>query len=94
MKKLFNKYCDFIGVENDGLKRILIISILCLTIINFNIFYQPIENVWKSWGYWDGNKFYIFSILIILPPISSIITMFEIGFFIKTFNWVKDGYSK
>jgi hypothetical protein len=31
--KYFNKYCDFIGVENEGYKRLLIISILLFPII-------------------------------------------------------------
>lgn len=41
VKSLFNKYCDFIGVENDGLKRLLIVGLVSTTLFSIGIFTIP-----------------------------------------------------
>ena len=89
MKNLFNKYCDFIGIENEGNKRLLLVfNSVCSSIL---FFWFIEETRPRDWGLPRGDIFEIIGI--ILPLITSILisTLF-CGLIIKTFNWVKDGY--
>jgi len=83
MKKLWNKYFDWVGVENEGNRR------LFMVIIIFWFFYLLIQFVDEILrGGHDINEI-IFELGILL-----IIPFFSVGFVIKTFNWVKDGFKK
>ncbi len=101
MKKLFNKYCDFIGVENEGNKRLFIISSIIISPI---ICFSKIIN---GWNLFDFMREIFEELLFIIPQsilypiyllfvgIFSIITSFILlGLIYKTYNWVKDGYKK
>jgi len=89
MKNLFNKYCDFIGVENEGYKRLLIISILLFPIIYPLLVGGDIDD--------------IFNLLLFLKDIENSLTYYLIivlpspiyfGIVIKTIDWVKQGFNK
>jgi hypothetical protein len=86
MRKLFNRYFDFIGVENEGHKRILIIIIIFWFLY---ILIQVIDEILSVFGIRGDINEIIFGL-----GISLIITFFSVGFVIKTFNWVKDGFNK
>ena len=79
MKNLLNKYFDFIGVKNEGLRRIILLLIIYL---NFPL-YKYLDN--KYWRYyWDWEW-----VMLSIP-----ISIFSVGIIVKIFNWVKDGFSE
>ena len=86
MKQLFNKYCDFIGVENEGYKRLLIVS----SFITPFIYGSVVEGGFIEDFFKVEINGAIRAYFIILFPISLLLN----GFFIKIFNWVKDGFKK
>jgi len=87
MKNLFNKYCDFIGVENEGNRRLLIIIII---FCYFYIIYFITDNFTGSeFGLKGDIEEFIF---IFTVPL--ILSFFSVGFVTKTFNWVKQGFNK
>ena len=88
MKNLFNKYCDFIGVENEGLRRILL---LLITIILLPIFNVVNDSRIFFFGYSDFDK--IISILLPIPT-GFFITFLIVGLIIKILNLIKDGFEK
>ena len=88
MKKLFNKYCDFIGIENEGLKRILLLLISIVLLPTFNVLD---DSRIFFFGYGDFDK--IISILLTIPT-GIFISFLIVGFIIKTLNWIKDGFKK
>jgi len=87
MKKIINRYFDFIGVKNEGKRRLLIIFII------FCYFYM---------GYWlDTNRrTWDFGlegdiqggIFILTVPL--ILSLFSIGLITKIITWVKEGFNK
>ena len=88
MKNLFNKYCDFIGVENEGSRRILL---LLITIILLPIFNVVNDSRIFFFGYSDFDK--IISILLPIPT-GFFISFLIVGLIIKTLNLIKDGFEK
>ena len=88
MKNLFNKYCDFIGVENEGSRRILL---LLITIILLPIFNVVNDSRIFFFGYSDFDK--IISILLPIPT-GLFISFLIVGLIIKTLNLIKDGFEK
>ena len=56
MKNLYNKYCDFIGVENEGYRRILIVVIILFSLRLYIFFskvfldslFQIIDKHWEK----------------------------------------------
>ena len=88
MKNLFNKYCDFIGVENEGSRRILL---LLTTIILLPIFNVVNDSRIFFFGYSDFDKI----ISILLPiPIGFFISFLIVGLIIKILNLIKDRFVK
>lgn len=88
MKNLFNKYCDFIGVENEGSRRILL---LLITIILLPIFNVVNDSRIFFFGYSDFDK--IISILLPIPT-GFFISFLIVALIIKTLNLIKDGFEK
>ena len=88
MKNLFNKYCDFIGVENEGSRRILL---LLITIILLPIFNVVNDSRIFFFGYSDFDT--IISILLPIPT-GFFISFLIVGLIIKTLNLIKDGFEK
>ena len=41
LQSYFNKYCDFIGIENEGLKRLLIVGLISTTLFSIGILTIP-----------------------------------------------------
>jgi len=89
MKNLFNKYCDFIGVENEGYRRLILVSIILLGITNplfFNLDldeYIPTLFFLHRDGWVVTLQVYFF---ILFPSII-------FGIIIKVINWVKHGFN-
>ena len=81
MKNLFNKYCDFIGVENEGYRRILLV-------VNILFYFYGI-----NWLYEDSRPRDDIDLLLTYT-IPLLFSIFSIGVIIKTFNWVKGGFNK
>ena len=77
LKNRFNKYCDFIGIENEGHKRMLIISFPILSFVYGEILYSGFI---EDFLHFINYKFYFFFLL----PLSIILN----GFFVKVFNWI------
>ena len=89
MKKLFNKYfnkyCDFIGVENEGYRRLFILS----WFITPFLYGQIVDGGFIS-DLLRGREDEWFGYFFILLPWSVILN----GVFVKIYIWVKDGFSK
>ena len=88
MKNLYNKYCDFIGIENEGSKRILLLSISIVLLPALNALHDS-RIFFFGYGGFDKN----ISILLSIPTCIFIIFLI-VGFIIKTRNWIKDGFKK
>jgi len=93
MKKIYNKYFDFIGIKNEGYKRIVIVTILLsmfifprfsdeLSIYDFDDFFRYL---FFDDSLEDVVLFYIW--FLFLSPI-------VIGLIIKTYKWIKEGFNK
>jgi len=89
MKNLFNKYFDFIEIENEGYRRIFSI------IIVLGMFFSPyltgldLDDYIEILVFNEGlDMFLIFWFVIFFPfPII-------FGVIIKTIDWVKNGFNK
>ena len=88
MKKYYNKYCDFIGITNEGPKRLTLVLIIILGLIFPFLFDLDIEEYFEMMFFDDLEDSFTFYFLILFP--SPII----IGIFVKVTNWVKEGFKK
>jgi hypothetical protein len=87
MKRLIKKYFDFIGVKNEGVKRILTIVIVLLSITIISVLY---DNVFVGYLFFQDKLTYtLFCYFLILVPPPLIV-----GVFVKIFTWVKDGFNQ
>ena len=90
IKRLYDIYCSYIGIHNEGNKRLLAIASFILPIF-YIYFYCIIEDVFLSIE--DINDKSIFrrdfiGFYIIYFPLWTLIT----GIIIKLYCWVLDGY--
>tara|TARA_B100000073_G_scaffold284265_1_gene245492 strand:- start:47 stop:331 length:285 start_codon:yes stop_codon:yes gene_type:complete len=94
MKNLINKYFDFIGIENEGWRRISIIFIVLMIfpipplVIKGEDFDDLIEEIVELIVFHHGVEGFLFYWGYVLLQITILSVL------IKTFNWVKDGFSK
>ena len=79
MKNLFNNYCDFIGVENEGNKRLLI---MCIFFISYY------TTGWAIETFIQGDAPPQLVNLVACYPLGLPLSIFIIGISIKTYNWV------
>ena len=86
MKKLINRYFDFLGVENEGKRRLLIIII---SIWSFYLTDQFGNEIIKEFEIRDD----IIQIIVALG-IPLILSLFSIGLITKIITWVKEGFDK
>jgi hypothetical protein len=90
MKKIINRYFNFLGVENEGYRRVLSILIIIPTIII--IFYiidvEGFDDFLEYLFFQDdiGDSFQIYFILLLPTIIVSVI--------VKVISWVKEGFNK
>ena len=83
MKNLFNKYCDFIGIENEGYKRLFILS----WFITALLYGEITEGGYISDLLWFRLEDWFYYFLFFLP-----LSLILNGVFVKIYNWVKDGF--
>jgi len=88
VKNFYNKYFDFIGVTNEGPKRLTLVSIIILGLIFPFLFDLDIEEYFEMIFLDDLEDSFFFYLLILFP--SPII----VGVIIKVTNWVKEGFNK
>ena len=88
MKKIINKYFDFIGVTNEGHKRLTLVLIITLGLIFPFLFDLDLEEYFEMIFFDDLEDSFYFYLLILFP--SPII----VGIIVKVTNWVKDGFKK
>ena len=81
MKNLYNKYFDYLDIENEGYRRILIVVIILLI---------PIIFIELTKKYPSPDDLFKVLYVLISPPIYSII---GIGVIIKILNWIKEGFN-
>ena len=86
MKKIINRYFDFLGVENEGKRRLLIIII---SIWSFYLTDQFGNEIIKEFEIRDD----IIQIIVALG-IPLILSLFSIGLITKIITWVKEGFDK
>jgi len=86
MKKIINRYFDFIGVKNEGKRRLLIIII---PIWSFYLTIQFGNEIIKEFEIRDD----IIQIIVGFG-IPLILSLFSIGLITKIFTWVKEGFNK
>jgi hypothetical protein len=87
MKKILNRYFDFIGVKNEGKRRLLIIFIIfCYFYISY---YIDTNFSKRDFGLEGDIQGYIF---IITVPL--ILSLFSIGLITKIITWIKEGFNK
>ena len=86
MKKIINRYFDFLGVENEGKRRLLIIII---PIWSFYLTIQFGDEIIKEFEIRDD----IIQIIVALG-IPLILSLFSIGLITKIITWVKEGFDK
>ena len=85
-----NKYFDFIGIENEGYKRLFILSLFITPFIygdfiDSNYFSGRFL---KNFLDLDGEEWVLYFLFFL--PLSLILN----GVFVKIYSWVKDGFSK
>ena len=98
MKSLIKKYFDFIGVKNEGVRRLLTIIIVLFGFIFPNLIVVMDGN--------DLDLFYLFELYIFqefesrwiyslqLYLITLVPSPIIVGVVVKIFTWVKDGFKK
>ena len=88
MKNLFNNYFDFIGIENEGFRRIFsIIIVLGMFFLPYLIGIDLDDYHRYILGIMGLENFLSFWFVVLSP--SPII----FGIIIKPINWVKDGFN-
>jgi hypothetical protein len=88
MKNLFNNYFDFIGIENEGFRRIFsIIIVLGMFFLPYLIGIDLDDYHRYILGIMGLENFLSFWFVVLFP--SPII----FGIIIKPINWVKDGFN-
>ncbi len=96
MKNLYNKYFEFIGIDNEGYRRISKLIIILLSAVSFPLW---IEFIYYLLEY--NFEIYFTDYLILFFIIITIGTFFLIvlssivyGILAKTFTWILDGFKE
>ena len=84
-----NIYFDFIGIENEGYRRLTLVIIIILGLIIPLTLGLDIEDILDSMFFLSGLEEFLGIYLLILFP-SPII----VGVIVKVTNWVKEGFNK
>ena len=100
MKRLFNKYFKYIGVENEGFKRIVFLLIVTMFISEFftdffivDGFFPLFVEIKEFIGFEHSTHLetdeidFIIGLLILLS-----FPFIFFGLLIGTFNWIKEGF--
>ena len=92
MKEIIRKYFDYIGVENEGYRRVLSI-LLPIPIILFFLFSIPEvgeERFFNLLFFQESDWFdlYFYLLFFLLSP------LIIVGVITKIINWVKEGFKK
>jgi len=90
MKNLLNKYFDFIGIENEGYRRLLLVVIILLGITNPLYLGLYLDEYIRTLFFLQREGWLLTLQLYIFILLPSVI----IGIIIKLINWVKNGFNK
>ena len=92
MKKFYNKYCDLIGLENEGVRRLMVPINIIYILLPF-ITDEDIINL---------TYFILIEELRLYREIGDVLTIFvyiifsiiECGLIVKSLTWIIDGFKK
>ena len=89
MRNIYNKYFEFIRIENEGYRRITVVIIVLLMIITPFFFELDLDDYLDHLFFQEDLEDTLFFYFIMLFP-SPII----VGVTVKVFHWVTDGFNK
>ncbi len=89
MKKIINRYFDFIGIRNEGYKRLTFVLIIIIGFILPLFLGLDLERYLDMIFFNDDLENTLITYFLILFP-SPII----VGVIVKVTNWVKEGFNK
>ena len=93
MKERINKYFSFIGVEDEGVKRLLLVIIVISSLLSPNLQYGwDLEDYYElfTWNEppWDYEEILLFYWTFFFQ------SLFIVGVVSKTYYWVKEGFNQ
>ena len=92
MRKLLNKYYNLIGIQNEGYKRLLIVSFFITPFIYYPLITDSRDNLIDE-IFWSSGR-YIYEDFVITYLFLILISILLNGFIFKIYIWIKEGFSK
>ena len=91
MKERINKYFSFIGVKDEGVKRLLLVIIVISSVLSPNLQYGwDLEDYYELFMWYDEN----YDEIIRFYWSFFFQSLFIVGVVSKTYYWVKEGFNQ